>query len=34
MKRLLVRVTGGPLRHAARHARDLMRRAAAGLRGS
>lgn len=34
MKRLLVRVTGGRFRHATRQARDLIRRAAAGWRGS
>lgn len=34
MKQLLVRTTGGQFRHAARQARDLMRRAAAGWRRS
>jgi hypothetical protein len=34
MKKLLVRTTGGQFRHAARQARDLMRRAAAGWRRS
>jgi len=34
MKRLLVRISGGPFRHAARQARQLISRAAAGWRGS